>query len=381
MKILQINASYKPAFIYGGPTMSVAALSEALLKAGIDTEVYTTTANGKGKGDFAPGAQSVDGVKVHYFKRITGDHSHFSPALLRHLWQTVKQFDVVHIHAWWNLVSMFSALVALLRRVPVVVSPRGTLSCYTFQHRNSLVKSLFHQLIAQRLLKRTIIHTTAAMEQQNLQTVAAPRGYVIIPNFVALPAEIPNKKTSEDRPLRLLYFSRIDPKKNPDLIIKALPHVSLPCMLTFAGNGDDSYIESLKTLSNTLGVADRINWIGFRKDDKFEVMADHDIMVLPSQDENFANVVIESLSVGTAVIVSKTVGLADYVANKQLGLICDTDELSLAQQINLLANNPEKLNDIATNAPQTIRADFDDKRLTSQYIDLYHKTIGLSNNG
>ena len=32
MKILHITASYKPAFIYGGPIYSVGALCEALLK-------------------------------------------------------------------------------------------------------------------------------------------------------------------------------------------------------------------------------------------------------------------------------------------------------------------------------------------------------------
>jgi len=379
LKILQINASYKPAYIYGGPTMSVAALSEALIKAGIYTEVYTTTANGIN--DLHPGIQTIDGVTVHYFKRITGDHTHFSPALLRHLWQTVKQFDVVHIHAWWNLVSVLSALIASLRGVPIVVSPRGTLSHYTFRHRNSLFKTLFHQLLAKHLLKNSIIHATAAVEQQSLQTVITPRAYVCIFNFVTLSAAIQSKMPYKDRPLRLLYFSRIDPKKNPHLLIKALAHVNTSCTLTFAGSGNESYIDWLKELSTNLGVADRINWIGFRGEDKFEIMADHDVMVLPSQDENFANVVIESLSVGTAVIVSKTVGLAAYVTSKQLGLISETDEFSIARQIDLLANNPEKLNDIAVKAPQMVRADFDEKQLVLQYIDLYHKTIGLRNNG
>ena len=61
MRILHITASYKPAFIYGGPTMSVAKLCEALgglevrslgVKGfeafnDIEVEVLTTTANGK----------------------------------------------------------------------------------------------------------------------------------------------------------------------------------------------------------------------------------------------------------------------------------------------------------------------------------------------
>ena len=60
MKILQITASYKPSFIYGGPIYSVAALCEALVKSEIrsleskspnslvsNVEVITTLANGK----------------------------------------------------------------------------------------------------------------------------------------------------------------------------------------------------------------------------------------------------------------------------------------------------------------------------------------------
>ena len=86
LKVLQICAAYKPAFIYGGPTMSLAILNEQLIRAGITTEVYVTTANGKTELPVLAGATMViDGVPVTYFKRITKDHSHFSPSLLKRL--------------------------------------------------------------------------------------------------------------------------------------------------------------------------------------------------------------------------------------------------------------------------------------------------------
>jgi glycogen synthase len=47
MKILHIIASYKPAYVYGGPVMSVSMLAEQLALAGNQVDVYTTTANGK----------------------------------------------------------------------------------------------------------------------------------------------------------------------------------------------------------------------------------------------------------------------------------------------------------------------------------------------
>ncbi|MEO6633403.1 MAG: hypothetical protein ABIN13_16815, partial [Mucilaginibacter sp.] len=81
--------------------MSVSMLAEQLVKADIQTEAYATTANGKTELPVTPNKPvTVDGVTVTYFKRLTKDHSHFSPALLRQLWKQVKRFDVVHIHAW-----------------------------------------------------------------------------------------------------------------------------------------------------------------------------------------------------------------------------------------------------------------------------------------
>ncbi len=68
MKILQITPSYKPAYVYGGPTMSVAKLCETLVHHGLNLEVLTTTANGKIELDLERGKKmNVDGVIVTYF--------------------------------------------------------------------------------------------------------------------------------------------------------------------------------------------------------------------------------------------------------------------------------------------------------------------------
>ena len=72
--------------------MSVSMLSEQLVNAGFSIEVFATTANGKTELNVTPGQPTlVDGVWVRYFKRVTKDHSHFSPALLKTLWKEVKK--------------------------------------------------------------------------------------------------------------------------------------------------------------------------------------------------------------------------------------------------------------------------------------------------
>ena len=81
--------------------MSVAKLSEQLVRAGCQVSVFTTTANGKTELPVIPDIMTVvAGVNVTYFKRLTKDHSHWSPGLLLKLWRDATTFDVVHIHAW-----------------------------------------------------------------------------------------------------------------------------------------------------------------------------------------------------------------------------------------------------------------------------------------
>jgi hypothetical protein len=137
--------------------MSVATLCEEQAKAGVVIEVFTTTANGAEELSVVPNtALPVDCVQVTYFKRVTKDHTHFSPALLKAVWKHARAYDAVHIHAWWNLVSVLSAAIALVRKVPVIISPRGMLSPYSFNNKNIGAKSIIHKVFGKRLLQKAI---------------------------------------------------------------------------------------------------------------------------------------------------------------------------------------------------------------------------------
>lgn len=374
MKILQINASYKPAMIYGGPTMSVSMLSEQLVKAGVDCTVFTTTANGSTELPVSIGTPiNVDGVWVTYFNRITKDHTHFSPALLLALWQQVKQYNVVHIHAWWNTVSVLSGLIAVLRGVPVIVSPRGTLSNYSFHNKNKWVKNIIHQLLSKPILNRSYIHVTSRREQDAIGNLIKPKGITIVPNFVKLPTIAVDNNVVVGDTLRLLFFSRIEEKKGLDILLNALKDVTMRYTLTIAGNGDAGYIDHLKQIAVNNNIADKINWAGFYSDDKFELLRDHDLFILPSHDENFANTVIESLSTGTAVLISNKVGLFDYVQEKNLGWICDTTPGSISTLINTIGTSErDELTRIRKVAPSIIYNDFAPEKLVEKYLALYN---------
>lgn len=377
MRILQINASYKPAFIYGGPTMSVSVLCEQLVKKDVDVKVFTTTANGPNELPVVINTPiNVDGVQVTYFKRVTKDHTHFSPALLLRLWHVVKNHHVVHIHAWWNLVSVLSCLIAVARGVPIVLSPRGTLSPYSFTNNNRFIKHLIHLVLGKPLLNKCYLHVTSKRESDAMISLVTPKSIFTIPNFVKLHENIEVTYDNPGTPIKLLFFSRIEQKKGLDILLNALTEVSVSYHLTIAGNGEDDYINSLKQYTKAKGIDKYITWAGFYSDDKFDLLREHDLFILPSHDENFANTVIESLSVGTAVLISQNVGLYDYVQQKNLGWICETNAASISTYINkICADYKDDLLRISKDAPAIVSNDFNPDNLVEKYLSMYKQII------
>lgn len=396
IKILQITAAYKPAYIYGGPTMSVAKLCEALSDKStneddsFDLEVFTTTANGKKelKNVKVGKISLVDGVKVIYFKRLTKDHTHFSPALLFALKQRINEQGldknnslVIHIHAWWNLVSIFSCAIAKWYNVPVVLSPRGMLTAYTSTNRNSLVKTIIHQILGKRLLKYCHIHATSEQEKTDILSIFKPKSITIIPNLVELsgaaPALLHDKQRIEQNPelFKLIYLSRIEEKKGLELLFEALTKLSFNWQLTIAGSGEESYVNTLKLKAKNLNLDSNINWVGqVKNENKFNLLAEHDLMTLTSYNENFANVVIESLSVGTPVLLSNQVGLADYVEINKLGWITDLTPKNIKKNIVIAFEEVNSRLKIRSTAPDIITADFKSKNLIKKYLTLYSQS-------
>lgn len=462
LKIIHVTASYKPAYIYGGPIMSVAKLCESLQEQGLSSEdqrikskdrrlqtdekrktengkrrainekcieiqVLTTTANGKVELDIDAGTtQIVEKVAVTYFKRWTKDHSHFSPPLLwslcRRIQLTQRKRDkergrnakqgmssteleksystlrpssaitqiaekaiIIHIHAWWNLVSILSCLVAKWHGVSVILSPRGMVTSYSFANRNSLSKKLIHRLIGKKLLSYCHIHATSEQEKIDIQRIIQPKSITVIPNLVSTGrypitdnlSQLPGiKYKNDDSAFKLIFLSRVEEKKGLALLLESLALLNFSWNLTIAGAGEQSYVGSLKIKAESLKLSNRIDWIGQVNDQqKFQLMAEHDLLLLPSYNENFANVVIESLSVGTPVLISNQVGLSDYIKEKNLGWITGLSADQIKDNITAAFLDPGKRKLIRDTAAAIIINDFNDQPLVERYIDMYSKVL------
>ena len=372
LKVLNVTASYKPAYVYGGPVFSLSALAEALVQQGVITHVFTTTANGAENLYVDTSiTHQIEGVSVRYYKRYLGG-LFFSPKLILDLWKYCRTYDVVHINSWWNFISVLSCVVCLLRHVTPVLSLRGTMSDFTFDHKKVWLKKGFHQFAGRYLLRKCHIHFTSKGELESARRWFKPNRYFILRNVIVIPPvnligiEIHSS-------LELAFLGRLHPIKNLELLIEAVNGLDFPCVLKIYGQGDPDYMRNLKSKAGK-----NVCWLGWVEgEEKFKALRDADIFVLISWYENFGNVLVEALSQGTAVICTKEIGIADFVEDQDLGWTVIPSVIEVRKTIEKARHEIQKRNRIREIAPKIIELTFSSLVLGEKYVVEYQKLYGF----
>jgi len=371
MKILHVVPSYKPAYVYGGTIESIARLCEGLANAGHYVKVFTTTANGKEELALEPNSEHIiDGVHVVYFRRIFKDPFYISPALSKQLKQDCKNYDVVHIHSWWNMIVIRAAFICKKEKIKYIISPHGMMSDYILQHSKRIFKWLGHFVIGKSLLQTSLYHATSNAESAECNNFIPEWNGFMIPNIVTLPSI--NISKPQHTHFTIIFLSRIHPKKGIEILMEAISLIHDKPILQIAGSGEEKYIQKLKQKANDLGIAKHVEWLGWQdRDEKFSTLMKADLFALTSYNENFGNVVIEALHSGVPVLVSENTGLSDFVGTQNLGWVCLPTVTDIKSKLEEAIHNKSKREEISKSAPLKIHDYFSEKRLIPEYVTRY----------
>ncbi len=376
LRILHICPSYKPAFCYGGPTFSVSRLAEKQAELGAEVWVFTTTANGAEELDVPTDEPiAMDGVQVVYYRRWTGDHTHICPGLWWALWRQGGRFDVIHVHSWWNWVALIAVLVCRWRGFRTVFSPHGMLSTYSLR---SWWRRGFQHIIGRWMLARAQWHATSLFEYRELRALVPDSSMHLLPNVVPFPDEAALPPARPGGPVRLLFLSRIEPKKGLDFLLEALSGLEarLDWQLLIAGDANSPYGHKMRDLAGKKDLQSRVQWLGWVSGEvKWQLLAEADVLLLPSLNENFALVILEALAVGTTVVVSDQVGLADYVREKDLGWCVPLQIILWRRALEAAIEDVPRRRRIREQAPVLVRRDFDATAIAQQYLSAYTRPV------
>jgi glycosyltransferase involved in cell wall biosynthesis len=354
-------------------------MCKALVSCGADIIVLTTNANLGGKLSVLSNTPiTVNGVNVIYFNRITGDHSHVAPRLWWYLLKNVTPNDVVHIHSWWSPLVVVASIFSLLKTRNVILSPRGMLSNYSLKS-NYVLKFLFNNLVSRFLFYRMYFHATSSLEFGELKKYSSTNRIFTVPNFNSFPSISADRIVLKSTCVKIGFISRIEKKKGLEFLLNNLSKQHTDFKLFIAGEGDSDYLQSLKKLASDLSLSDKIEWVGWLNGvDKISFIRSMDVIMLLSYNENFANVVLESLSVGVPVFISSHVGLNDFVSKFDLGWVCEMNDFDFQRNFDDFLRDEGKSARIMVTSQQIVNSEFNSDVILGLYLSMY-KDIVLSN--
>jgi glycosyltransferase involved in cell wall biosynthesis len=161
----------------------------------------------------------------------------------------------------------------------------------------------------------------------------------------------------------LLFLSRIQEKKGCDILIKAFAKLAAQhpkLHLVMAGPDQTGWVQTLKTLAQELGIAERVSWPGMLKGDmKWGAFYASDAFILTSHQENFGIVVAEALGCGLPVLISDKVNIWREIEADGAGIVnSDTVEGSVQTLQTWLALGPDARQQMALQAKATFAKRF-----------------------
>ncbi|MGH9377246.1 MAG: glycosyltransferase [Terriglobia bacterium] len=235
-----------------------------------------------------------------------------------------------------------------------------------------------------RLCDRVICNSRASA-QTLLNQGLSERKIEIIPNglpddaFAPAPPALPRSAET----LRVGMIARMNnPVKNYPGFLRAaarlapkFPH------LEFVLVGDGPLRPEFEQLSKSLGLEDRVRFLGDRQDIP-AVLASLDVSVLNSFSESLSNSILESMAAGLPVVATNVGGNADLVLEGETGfLVPPDDEAALADAIERLLARPDLRSSFGERAKHLASDNFSMDRATARHEQLYAQLLSAKGRG
>jgi len=280
----------------------------------------------------------------------------------------IKHYKPSVLIANFGSVNMMTTMGFLLR-IPIRLAWVRTLS--TQLETPSLVKKLRKKMVYK--FATGIIANSKVMKDDVVNNYHIAKEKVkVFPNAVTMYKQ----KNIVKNPNKLVYIGRLHKTKGVDILIKAFDEVVkmyANLHLDIIGSGEER--EFLDSLVKELKLETNISFLGsVSKEKVLEHFQEATIAIVPSRSEAFGYVVIEAMSVKTAVIGSRVGGIKEIITDKKDGLLFESENFQeLALHIKKLIENPQYCEEIALKGYETIQERYDSKKIAINFVNFVGK--------
>lgn len=272
----------------------------------------------------------------------------YSPDYVAWLKKRGGDFDAILVSGLWQFHS-FGAWLALRRsNTPYFVFPHGMLDpwfkrAYPFKHAK---KWIYWPWSEYRVLRdaRAVLFTCEEERRLARQSFWLYRCRERVVNYgTASPPEEPEKQRAQFldkfpsvRGRRIILFmGRLHPKKGCDLLLRAFQEFlekrpdEASWRLVFAGPDRDGLGAQLEAEGRRRNLHERVLFTGMLRGElKWGAFRAAEIFALPSHQENFGIAVVEALSCGLPVLVSRSVNIWREIVEDEAGWAAEPGEFA-----------------------------------------------------
>lgn len=201
-----------------------------------------------------------------------------------------------------------------------------------------------------------------------------PAKLVVIHN--SLPPEPALPVLEPKKPLRLGIIGQIGAWKGHDDVLDALAILSKgpeDVIVRIFGQADSEYSAELERKAAALGIADRVQWMGFVSR-QVDIYGRIDVCLMPSRvEESFGLAALEAGRNGRPVICTALGGLAEIVKHGETGFLigsCRPDQL--AEAIEIFLRRPELIVSMGDAARKRVQGEFSHE----SFVEKFRLAIG-----
>ena len=176
------------------------------------------------------------------------------------------------------------------------------------------------------LYKKVQFEAVSVSTSDDLVARGIPRHAIrVIYNGVDSSRLTPNPVERSEKPL-FVYLGRLKKYKRVDVVIRAFAELNVPeATLEIAGTGD--YRARLEGLVNSLGLTDRVQFLGFiPEDEKVHLLRRAWASTLASPKEGWGISNLEAAACATPVIAANSPGIRESVVDGETGFLVPQDD-------------------------------------------------------
>ena len=325
-RILVLAPTYTPAIVGAGPVRSIEGIVHHLHKE-FDFKIITRD---RDFGDAAPFAtvrvddwQQVGEADVFYASPAS-----LAPRALRRLLNGLD-YDLLYLNSFFlpglSILPLVLRRFGLIKKRPVILASHGEFSpgAIGLKHTKKRCFLLMAKLLG--LHKNIVWHATSELEAEDirkwfppLRTVGHNSDRMLVAEYLrvavdsneAVASKIePQRSEKKKGSLKIVFLSRISPKKNLDYALKLLSR--LTGKVTFDIYGpvdavkDGAYWLQCQRLMEEMPKTVAVTYKGVVEPSSvLGVFSKYDIFLLPTLGENFGHVFAEALFIGCPILVS-----------------------------------------------------------------------------